>query len=65
MYLRCGDSKCNYNYCHQSTVNETIILNQLKEKVFNKITLPIGIQEALKNKLLKDLKETAKYWSMN
>ena len=32
-----------------------------KEEVFNKITLPIGIQEALKNKLLKDLKETATF----
>lgn len=61
VYLRCGHSKCNYNYCHQSTVNETIILNQLKEEVFNKITLPIGIQDALKNKLLKDLKETATF----
>ena len=61
VYLRCGHSKCNYNYCHQSTVNETIILNQLKEEVFNKITLPIGIQEALKNKLLKDLNQTATF----
>lgn len=61
VYLRCGHSKKDYNHCHQGIVNENIILNQLKEEVFNKITLPPTIQELLKKKLLKDLNQTANF----
>lgn len=61
VYLRCGHSKKDYNHCHQGIVNENIIINQLKEEVFNKITLPPTIQELLKKKLLKDLNQTAAF----
>ena len=61
VYLRCGHSKNNYNYCHQGIINENVIINQLKEEVFNKITLPPTIQELLKKKLLKDLNQTAAF----
>lgn len=61
VYLRCGHSKNNYNHCHQGTINERVIINQIKNEVLNKIQLPADIQESLKKKLLKDLNQTAAF----
>lgn len=58
IYLRCGHP-CKE--CHQGIVNEQIILEQLKNEVLKKITLPPTLQEALKAQLLKDLNDTSRF----
>lgn len=56
--MRCGHP-CKE--CHQGIVNEQIILEQLKNEVLKKITLPPTLQEALKAQLLKDLNDTSRF----
>lgn len=58
IYLRCGHP-CKE--CHQGLVNENVILEQLKEEVFDKITLPTTLQETLKKQLLQELNDTSRF----
>lgn len=57
-YLRCGHPCKN---CHQGIVNQNIILEQIKKEVFDKLTLPINLQEPLKKAILKELNDTSKF----
>lgn len=56
IYLRCGHPN---KICSQNLVNETVIINQLKNEVLDKISLPPTLQEVLKKQLLKELNDTA------
>ena len=56
-HLRCSN---NRHGCHQSAVMEHVIMDQLEREVFQKISLPTNLQEALKNQIVKDLNDTAK-----
>lgn len=58
VYLRCGHAG---KVCHQGVVNEKDIIEQLKTEVFNKLTLPQSLQEALKSQLLKNLNDTSQF----
>ena len=58
VYLRCGHSG---KVCHQGVVNEKDIIEQLKMEVFNKLTLPLSLQEVLKKQLLKNLNDTSQF----
>lgn len=58
VYLRCGHP-CKE--CGQGIVNEKVIIEQLTNEVFKKITLSTSMQEALKEKLLKDLNDTSRF----
>lgn len=61
VYLRCGHSK---EICHQGVVNEKDIVEQLKTEVLDKLTLPLPLQEVLKNQLLKNLNDTSQFNAM-
>ncbi len=61
VYLRCGNSK---KVCHQGVVNEKDIIEQLKTEVLDKLTLPLPLQETLKNQLLKNLNDTSQFNAM-
>lgn len=56
VYLRCTHAG---KTCPKGVVNEEVIIEQLKREVFNKLTLPVSLQEALKKQLLKNLNETS------
>ena len=56
-HLRCA----NYNKCcHQSSVMEYIIVEQLENEVFKKLSLPLNLQELLKKQIIHDLTDTSK-----
>ena len=56
-HLRCA----NYNKCcHQSSVMEYILVEQLENEVFKKLSLPLNLQEPLKKQILNDLTDTSK-----
>ena len=56
-HLRCA----NYNKCcHQSSVMEYILIEQLENEVFKKLSLPLNIQELLKKQIIHDLTDTSK-----
>ena len=50
-HLRCA----NYNKCcHQSSVMEYILVEQLENEVFKKLSLPLNLQEPLKKQILNE-----------
>ena len=56
-HLRCA----NYNKCcHQSSVMEYILVEQLENEVFKKLSLPLNLQEPLKKQIIHDLTDTSK-----
>lgn len=56
-HLRCA----NYNKCcHQSSVMEYILIEQLENEVFKKLSLPLNLQELLKKQIIHDLTDTPK-----
>ncbi|MBR1825964.1 MAG: recombinase family protein [Alphaproteobacteria bacterium] len=57
-YLRCAHPNKN---CHQGIVNENVILEQIKNEVLNKISLPPKLQELLQKHLIKQLNDTAQF----
>lgn len=52
------------HYRHQGVVNEKDIVEQLKTEVLDKLTLPLPLQEVLKNQLLKNLNDTSQFNAM-
>lgn len=56
-HLRCRNNK---HGCHQSSVMEYIIVDQLEKEVFSKISIPLNLQETVKEQILHDLNDTAK-----
>ncbi len=56
-HLRCRN---NNHGCHQSSVMEYIIVDQLEKEVFSKISIPLNLQETVKEQILHDLNDTAK-----
>ena len=58
IYLRCGHSR---KICHQKIVNENLIVEQLKQELMDKITLPPSLQEIIKKKLLQELNDTSAF----
>lgn len=58
IYLRCGHPN---KICHQGTVNENVILKQIKTEILDKITISPTLQEILKQHLTKKLNDTAKF----
>ena len=56
-HLRCANyKKC----CHQAAVMEYVIFEQLENEVFNKLSLPLNMQEPLKEQILRSLTDTSK-----
>ena len=56
-HLRCANyKKC----CHQSSVMEYVIFEQLEKEVFSKLSLPLNMQEPLKEQILRSLTDTSK-----
>ena len=56
-HLRCANyKKC----CHQAAVMEYVIFEQLEKEVFNKLSLPLNMQEPLKEQILRSLTDTSK-----
>lgn len=56
-HLRCANyKKC----CHQSSVMEYVIFEQLEKEVFSKLSLPLNMQEPLKEQILHSLTDTSK-----
>ena len=58
IYLRCGHP-CKI--CNQGIVNQDIILNQIKQEIFDKLTIPKSLQEPLKKTIIKELNDTSKF----
>lgn len=55
-HLHCANyKKC----CHQSAVMEYVIFEQLENEVLNKLSLPVKMQELLKEQIIHNLNDTA------
>ena len=58
IYLRCGHPN---KVCHQGIVNEDVIIQQLKNEVLDKISLPPRLRELVTKKLIQDLNDTSSF----
>ena len=58
IYLRCGHPN---KVCHQGIVNEDVIIQQLKNEVLDKISLPPKLRELVTKKLIQDLNDTSSF----